>query len=97
MEYQFFAELTQELETRFRPVVRDVCPVYPAMVGFVMTTQNGQEEFLLGCNTETGDWAIDRNLEERVAQFPNTENATIEEVVELFGDWLDTLKVEVTL
>lgn len=93
--YDYLAELANELTEKHAPVIREVMPVYPAMVGFVMTTKNGQEEFLLGCNTETGDWAVDRSHIERIAQFANTENATSEEVAKLFGEWLNDLDVRV--
>jgi hypothetical protein len=96
MNEQYLIELATLLEMNFRPLVRDVCPVYPAMVGFYMTTQNGETNFLLGCNTESGNFAIDSD-ERRIFEFENSENLSPEDLAECFGEWLDTLNVRVEI
>lgn len=100
MNEQYLQELTSLLDY-FRPVVRDACPTYPAMVSFNMTTQYGDTDFLIGCNTESGNFAVDMFLESgeqtRVIEFLNSENISPEDLIEQFGDWLDTLNARVDI
>jgi hypothetical protein len=101
MNEQYLIELATLLETNFRPVVKDVCPVYPAMVGFTMTTQKGDTEFLIGCNTDNGNFAVDVldvfGNDRRVTEFGFSGNLSPEDLAECFGEWLDTLNVRVEI
>lgn len=94
----YLQELVDLLATNYGQIVGDPMPHYPAMVGFYLATPRDREFFVLGCNTETGDWAldgVDRN--ERLALFLNTENATPEEVAEAFGEFLMGCHIEVRI
>lgn len=93
---QYLSECSSLMETNFRPVVRDANPVYPAMVEFTMTTQEGDQQFLLGCNTDSGNFAIDFEGK-RLVEFEYSANLSPEDLMEHFGAWLDSLKVVVIL
>ena len=93
---QYLTELIELLDKNFGQLLGDPMPHYPAMVGFYFATERDREFFVLGCNTETGDWAldgVDRN--ERIWLFPNTENATPSELIEEFREFLNGTLVTV--
>ena len=95
---EFLMDVAFLLETWHGTLIKDSYPVYPAMVGFYMNTDKGEEYFLLGNNTETGDWVIDSETRnERIAEFTKTENASSREIAERVGEWLETLETRVIL
>lgn len=92
----YLQEVCDLLATNYGHIVSNPLPYWPAMVGFHMATENGEEFFVLGCNTETGDWALDAmHREERIALFRNTENAFAEEIAEAFGEFLGGCYIKV--
>lgn len=85
----YLKELTDLLETNYGQIVGDPMPHYPAMVGFYLATPKDREYFLLGCNTDAGDWAVEAfDRGEQIHLFENSKNASPEEVAEMFGEML---------
>lgn len=94
----YLKEVCDLLATNYGHIVSDPMPHYPAMVGFHMATEYGEEFFVLGCNTDTGNWALealDRGKE--IVSFPNTENAFAEEIAEAFGEFLGGCYIKVCI
>lgn len=83
-----------ELMKKYEPIVRNVQPLYPAMTIFTMTTEQGDEEFILGCNTDSGNWAIESMENPReLAEFSNSKSWSPIKVDKAFRKWLANLVV----